>query len=282
MDLSVSEINSNGEILYSGIVRDITERKRAEQDNQKLIEQLVLSNTELERFAYICSHDLQEPLRMVSNFTQRLRDHLGAALDEKAQHYMSYVIDGALRARQLITDILAYARIGSSQEMEREEIVDTQEVFNNALKDLSERIADTRGRVTHGALPKVRAHPIHVRQLIQNLIGNALKFHGKVPPAVRVDAEYKKGMWEFSVTDNGIGIPAEYQHKLFQIFQRLHSREDYPGNGIGLAICKKIVQQYGGNIWLKSKTGEGTTFYFTLPAEAGSKSGDKSKPASLA
>ncbi|MBI1274339.1 MAG: PAS domain S-box protein [Alphaproteobacteria bacterium] len=265
IDLSISSFRLKGGQYFSGIIRDITDRKYAEAEKERLIHQLTASNTELERFAYICSHDLQEPLRMITSFSQKLSEHLADKMDEKARHYFDYIKDGAERSRQLVNDVLTYARIGGEQE--RNKTVNTQEIFDTVTLDLSQRIADCNGAVTHGHMPLVRANPTHVRQLLQNLIGNGLKFHGEIPPRVHVEAKQKGEMYSFSVADNGIGIAPAYHAKIFDIFQRLHSRHEYGGTGIGLAICKKIIQQYQGcTIQVQSQQGTGTTFTFTLPA----------------
>jgi len=260
--------DKSGKIIgASKIIRDISPRKAAEAMRDQLIEKLSYSNSQLESFAYVCSHDLQEPLRMISNFTQMLEKHLGDTLDEKGRKYMRYVVDGALRARQLIVDVLSLARISS--EDKAMEAVDCNEVLASVISVMQERIRETGATVTHDALPKVMGHRIYVMQVLQNLIGNALKFQSSQPPVIHVSAKRVKDFWQLSVRDNGIGIEPEYQDKIFQVFQRLHSKEAYPGNGIGLAIVRKIIERHGGKIWMESQylpdTPTGTTFYFTLP-----------------
>lgn len=247
----------------AGSVLDITARKEAEQRMEHIVQALTESNAQLERFAYICSHDLQEPLRMITNYTQRLEKHLGNSLDDKGQHYMQYVFDGAQRARQLINDVLTLARIGS--ENKAFEAVDCNEVMERIAADLQERIREEQATLTYDALPVVQGHKIYVVQVFQNLIGNALKFKSDKPIAIHIGSEQKGAYWQFSITDNGIGIDPEYQEKIFEIFQRLHSRDKYPGTGIGLAIVKKIIDRHGGRIWVHSAPGKGSTFYFTLP-----------------
>ncbi len=239
-----------------GSVNNISERR-------KLIEKLTESNSELERFAYVCSHDLQEPLRMISNFSQRLEKYMGDSLDDKSRHYMRYVTDGATQARQLISDVLNYARVDHETELLTN--VDGDIAMHNVMRDLSARIEETGARVTHDPLPSVYMQSTHMRQLLQNLVGNALKFCAE-KPHIHVSAEQDGTMWRFCVRDNGIGIAKEHMHKIFSIFQRLHSRDRYPGTGIGLALCKKVVQKYGGSIWVESEPGKGSRFYFTLPA----------------
>lgn len=246
-----------------GSIEDITWRKEAAAERENIITRLTESNSELERFAYACSHDLQEPLRMIANFSERLEKHLGDSLDDKGRHYMKYIIDGAVQARQLIHDVLNYARI--DHETECLANVESEKTLGGVLRDLSARIEETGAVITHDTLPEVSIQPTHLRQLLQNLIGNALKFCAE-NPRVDVGASPEGGMWKFYVRDNGIGIPEEHLQRIFIIFQRLHSRERYPGTGIGLALCKKLVQKYGGRIWVESQAGQGSTFYFTLPA----------------
>lgn len=237
----------------------------AKKEQELLISKLMESNSDLERFAYACSHDLQEPLRMISNFSERLERHLNDVLDDKARHYLKYVTDGAGQARQLISDVLNYARV--DHQAEQLTNIESEKTLSGVLRDLSARIEETGASVTHDPLPEVCMQSTHLRQLLQNLIGNALKFcAGK--PQVHIGAEQEGMMWRFYVRDNGIGIPVEHRQKIFIVFQRLHNRERYPGTGIGLALCKKLVQKYGGKIWLESEEGKGTTFYFTLPPAA--------------
>lgn len=245
-----------------GSIEDITWRKHAEVERESMIAKLTESNSELERFAYICSHDLQEPLRMITNFSERLEKYLGTALDDKARHYLKYVTDGAGQARQLIGDVLNYARV--DHETERLVNIQSEKTLTGVLRDLSTRIEETGASVTHDPLPEVCMQPTHLRQILQNLVGNALKFCGETPE-VHISAIQEGMMWCFSVRDNGIGIAEEHMQKIFSIFQRLHNRERYPGTGIGLALCKKLVQKYGGRIWVESEVGKGSVFYFTLP-----------------
>lgn len=245
-----------------GSVEDITWRKKEEDAKEHLISKLMESNSDLERFAYVCSHDLQEPLRMISNFTQMLQRHFGDELDDKARHYMKYVTDGARHARELITDVLNYARVDDASELLAH--VDSQGVLDSVLTDLHVRIEETGAEISHGVLPMLYIQPTHLRQLLQNLISNALKFCTE-KPYIHIHAEQQEDMWVFSVRDNGIGIAQEHMHKLFIIFERLHHRNQFPGTGIGLAVCQKVVQKYGGRIWAESEDGKGSIFYFTLP-----------------
>ena len=248
-----------------GSIEDITWRKEAEVERERMINKLTESNSELERFAYICSHDLQEPLRMISSFTQRLEQHLGVLLDDRGRHYMHYVTEGAQQARKLISDVLNYARVDHEPELLSN--IDSNQVLVSVLQDLSARIEETGAVVTYDPLPEVHMQPTHLRQLLQNIIGNALKFCTQ-EPKIHVYATRDGTYWCFSVRDNGIGIAAAHLDKIFWIFQRLHSRDRYPGTGIGLALCKKLTQKYGGKIWLESMPGVGSTFFFTLPSAA--------------
>lgn len=264
MGQAVWDIKGNP-IRMVGSVEDISWRKKAEEEREKMIAKLTESNSDLERFAYICSHDLQEPLRMIYSFTKLLEKHLGDSLDEQGVRYMHYITGGAAQARQLINDVLNYARVGHETELLTN--IESESILANVLGDLSTSIEETGADITHDALPVVYMQPTHLRQLLQNLIGNALKFCTGAPH-IHVGVKEDGMFWCFSVRDNGIGIPQEHMHKIFSIFQRLHERDSYPGTGIGLALCKKIVQKYGGNIWVESESGKGSTFFFTLPSIA--------------
>jgi PAS domain S-box-containing protein len=274
VEISLSPLSSNGDLLITSIIRDVTERRRAEdelrQTAARLAEQtaeLERSNAELQQFAYVASHDLQEPLRMVASYTQLLARRYGDKLDADALEFIDYAVDGARRMQALINDLLAYSRVGTRGAEFAP--TDTNALVDQVVADLGAAIEDERAVVTRGDLPTVQADAMQLSQLLQNLIGNAIKFHGERAPRVEVAAERRGAEWLFSVRDNGIGIDPEYADRIFVIFQRLHSRAEYPGTGIGLAICKKIVERHGGRIWMDSAPGEGTTFYFTLPARRG-------------
>ena len=265
VSLSVSPIrDASGRIVGGAkILRDISERKRAEQQLAERAERLAQSNEELEQFAYVASHDLQEPLRMVSSYTQLLARRYQDKLDDNAREFIQYAVDGATRMRVLINDLLAYSRLDTRSA----NVVPTssQASLELSLANLRLAVDESQAAVTHGPLPTVVADPVQLTQLFQNLVGNALKFRGAEPPRVHVSAERSDDDWVFAVRDNGIGIDPSYGERIFVIFQRLHGRTEYPGTGIGLAICKKIVERHGGRIWLDVASGPGATFRFTLP-----------------
>lgn len=245
-------------------IQDITERKRVEKALTIHAQELARSNAELEQFAYVASHDLQEPLRKVASYTDLLAKRYQGQLDSRAETFMGYIVDGATRMKALIDDLLTLSRIGS-EEISLEQ-TDVEPVLREALAVLDTALQESGASVTFDPLPTVTADPSQLEQLFHNLIGNAIKFRGTELPHVHVSAEQKNHQWVFSVQDNGIGIDPQHAERIFAVFQRLHTRAEYPGTGIGLAICKKIVEHYGGRIWLESQPGKGATFYFTLPA----------------
>jgi PAS domain S-box-containing protein len=255
-----------------GISRDITARKQAEQALADKAEELQRSNTELEQFAYVASHDLQEPLRMVASYTQLLGRRYKGKLDGEADEFISYAVEGATRMQVLINDLLAYSRVGTRGKPFS--IADCNEVLGRALANLKLAGEEAGAQITSEALPQVEGDPTQLMQLFQNLIGNAIKFRSpERRPEIYIavtarraeHAERSRFEWLFAVRDNGIGIEEKYFDRIFVIFQRLHTREQYPGTGIGLAVCKKIVERHGGRIWVESAVGKGSTFYFTLP-----------------
>jgi PAS domain S-box-containing protein len=261
------------EIIYDGgpawisIVRDVTEVKRWERKRKELLRELKRSNGELQQFAYVASHDLQEPLRMVASYVQLLGRRYKGKLDQDADEFIEYAVDGAARMQSLINDLLSYSRVGTRGKPP--EACEMKEVLGTALKNLQVAVEDAGASVTHDSLPGVNADRGQIVQLLQNLIGNALKFRGEEAPRVHVSCEDEGDEWTISVKDNGIGISEEYRERIFLIFQRLHNRSEYEGTGIGLAVCKKIVERHGGRIWVESEPGKGSTFFFTLPKTGG-------------
>jgi signal transduction histidine kinase len=256
-----------------GAFWDITGRRRAERQLEQTAEALECSNADLTRsnedlqqFAYAASHDLQEPLRMVSNFTRLLQKKYQGRLDDTADQYIHFAVDGAVRMQRLVNDLLAYARVGSRGQPPQD--VCTAEACDRAVQNLREAVRDGGAAVTRDPLPLVRGDATQLMQLFQNLIDNALKFRGAAPPAVHVSArrDAAQAEWVFSVQDNGIGIEPRHLERIFAIFQRLHTQQEYPGSGIGLAVCRRIVERHRGRIWAESEPGKGSVFRFTLPA----------------
>jgi len=230
----------------------------------QLAANLARSNKELEQFAYVASHDLQEPLRMITGYTNLLSKRYKGKLDDEADEFIGFAVDGANRMRVLINDLLTYSRVG----MQRKEFAptDCELILGQTLAGLQVVIQESAARVTHDPLPTVMANDVQLGQLFQNLIGNALKYHNGDAPAVHIGCQRRDNDWLLSICDNGIGIDPRFAEKIFLIFQRLHNREQYPGTGIGLAVCKRIVERHGGKIWVESAPGKGATFYFTLLA----------------
>ena len=240
------------------------ERKRMEKALRKKTEELARSNEDLEQFAYVASHDLQEPLRMVTSYVQLLSKRYKAKLDADANEFIDFAVDGAVRMRKLINDLLTYSRVGTQgKELSP---TDSEAVLAQSVNDLKVTIEENGALVTHDPLPTVMADSPQLEQLFQNLIGNAIKFRRNEPPHVHISASRNGKGWIFSIRDNGIGFAPEYSERVFVIFQRLHSRQEYAGTGIGLAICKKIVERHGGHIWVESDVGKGAIFRFTIPA----------------
>lgn len=267
LEISFSIIQYHGKPAVMGIARDITDRKRAEHQLKKQAKELERSNAELEQFAYVASHDLQEPLRMVSSYVKLLERRYKGKLDSDADDFIYFASDGATRMYRLINDLLAYSRV-SSQGRPFEQI-DSSEALYQALANLQASILETRADIVVDTLPTIIADGSQLTQLLQNLIGNAIKFHDGKPPVVHISAKEEDNQWLFSVKDNGIGIDPKYAERIFVIFQRLHDKSEYPGTGIGLAICKKIVERHNGRIWVESKPKKGSTFYFTIPKTGG-------------
>jgi signal transduction histidine kinase len=245
--------------------REVFVRRRAEAALLAKEAELKRSNSELEQFAYVASHDLQEPLRMVGSYTQLLARRYGGKLDQDADEFIGFAVDGVSRMQRLINDLLVYSRVG--RRGKEPQPTDSGGALDRALENLRMAIEDSRGSVTRDPLPVVMADDRQLEQLFQNLVGNAVKYHGDEQPRVHVSAERRDGWWTFAVQDNGIGIESQYQERIFQVFQRLHTRKEYSGTGIGLAVCKRIVERHGGRIWVESEPGKGCTFRFTLPAK---------------
>ena len=242
---------------------ELDERRRAEEKMAQYAGELKRSNAELEQFAYVASHDLQEPLRMVASFTQLLAKRYRGKLDEDADEFIGFAVDGANRMQMLINDLLAFSRVETRGKPL--EPTDCEAVLSHTLADLAAMVQETRAVVTHDPLPTVPADAVQMGQIFQNLLINALKFKGRETPKVHISARWQGDEWIFGVQDNGIGIDPQHQERIFTIFQRLHRREDFPGTGLGLALCKKIAERHGGRIWVESEPGRGSTFYFTIP-----------------
>ena len=256
-----------------GAFWNITARRRAERQLEQTAEaleqanaELARSNAELEQFAYAASHDLQEPLRMVASFTQLLQRRYQGRLDDQADQFIHFAVDGATRMQRLINDLLTYSRVGRGGQPVAD--VSCEEAFDRAVQNLREAVRETAAVVTRGPLPRVKGDGTQLMQVFQNLIGNAIKFRGLSRPTIHVSArrDAARGEWLFVVQDNGIGIEPRHLERIFVIFQRLHTQQEYPGSGIGLAVSRKIIERHGGSIWAESEPGKGSSFCFTLPS----------------
>jgi hypothetical protein len=255
---------------YDELQKEVRQRRRMEKKLKRIMAELKRSNDELQQFAYVASHDLQEPLRMVASYVQLLARRYKGKLDSDADEFIDYAVDGATRMQGLINDLLAYSRVGTRGRPF--EMTDLTGIFDRAVANLQAAVVETRARIDHDPLPAMMIDRVQFTQLFQNLIGNAIKFHGDQSPRIHVGARKKGEEYIISVSDNGIGIDPEYAERIFMIFQRLHNRTEYQGTGIGLAICKKIVERHGGRIWVESKPGQGATFSFSIPSKGGQKS----------
>jgi len=261
VEISLSPlVTEEGRLVFSAI-RDVTERRRAERLAAQA-QELARSNHELQQFAYVASHDLQEPLRMVTSYAQLLQRRYQGKLDADAEEFIGFMVGGALRMQSLIEGLLSYSRVGS--QVRPLEKVDCDVAVREAIENLSESIKESGAVISHGRLPSISADPIQVTQLFQNLLANAIKFC-RQSPKIDIASEERPDEWLFSIKDNGIGIHTEHKERIFVIFQRLHSREEYAGTGVGLAICKRIVERHGGKIWVDSTPDDGSVFRFTFP-----------------
>ena len=276
ISLTVSPIKDENDRIVgaSAIGRDISQAKRAKealqgalQDLRHLTDELARSNSELQRFAYVTSHDLQEPARTVASFCELLEHRYRGELDEKAQEWIGYAVAGGQRMRALVAGLLEYSRLESHTKPFAP--ADCAGLLAEALANLHYSIDESLAEVTFDPLPVVTADATRLVQLFQNLIGNAIKYSGRTPPRVHISAERRDDDWVFSVRDNGIGIEPRHREQIFDMFQRVHAQNQYPGTGIGLAICKRVVEQHRGRIWVESEPGRGSVFYFSLPIQPG-------------
>jgi light-regulated signal transduction histidine kinase (bacteriophytochrome) len=264
LDIRVHQRTKELKEANVSLQNEIAERKRAEEGLKRAVDDLARSNKELEQFAYVASHDLQEPLRTVASYVDLLSMKYKGKLDEKADKYIFYAVDGASRMSTLINDLLTYSRVGTRGKPFEQ--VDMNVVFKSAVDNLKSSIRGQRAEISHDELPGVFGDETQLVQLLQNMIGNAIKFRKKdTIPRIHISAARGSDAWTFGVRDNGIGIEPEFCERIFTIFQRLHTRDEYPGTGVGLAICRRIVERHGGRIWLESRLGEGSTFFFTMP-----------------
>lgn len=264
IEINARVIDTDEGCRILALCRDITERKQARQELKSAIADLARSNQELAQFAYVASHDLREPLRKIRSYSDLLVKRYQGKLDKRADKYIAYITDATQRMQSLISDLLTYSRVSKPELVP--ERTDLEKILKQTLTDLSPLIKENQAVITSDALPVVNANPTQMAQLLQNLITNGLKFRTQQPPYLHITATREGQFWQIAVQDNGIGIEPQYRDRIFVIFQRLHYREEYPGTGIGLAVCKKIVERHGGQIWVESELGQGSTFYFTLPA----------------
>jgi light-regulated signal transduction histidine kinase (bacteriophytochrome) len=243
---------------------DITDVKKAQHQAEEYSRKLERSNEELQHFAYVASHDLQEPLRMVISYLTLLQRKFQGSIDDEAQHYIDFAVDGGSRMRHLIDDLLEYSRVETKGKGFVP--VDMNKLVARTLAIVKDPAEKSGADIIVDSLPTIVADESQMIQVMQNLIGNAIKFHGPERPMIHVTASIESGEWKFAVRDNGIGMDIKHSDRIFQMFQRLHTKEEYPGTGVGLAIAKKIIERHGGRIWVESDEGKGTVFFFTIPA----------------
>jgi PAS domain S-box-containing protein len=263
IEASISKLEVGGQSALTVVLRDITERKAVQEKLRQFNAELARSNEELEQFAYVASHDLQEPLRAVGGYVKLLQHRFPEELDAAAREYITGAADGAVRMQRLITDLLAFSHVGSQGGTFAS--ADLNALLRDALNNVQTSIKEAGAKVTSDPLPTLLVDAPQIVQLFQNMIGNAIKFHSDRTPEIHISARKEKEQWLFGVRDNGIGIEPQYFQRIFQVFQRLHTRKAFPGTGIGLAICKKIAERHGGTIWVESQPGQGSTFYFSIP-----------------
>ena len=268
--LWVASADLGKQLLYAA-ARDITDRRNAEEELRSVAAELKRSNESLAQFAYVASHDLHEPLRMVASFVRLIEQRYKGKLDAEGDEYIAFAVDGAKRMQALINDLLALSRVQTRANPMVQ--TDCAAVLRNVLTDLQLAISDAGAAITHDPMPSVVADGSQLAQLFQNLIANALKFRSSKSVQIHVGAEQKCATWEFSVRDNGIGIDPNSFERIFRIFQRLHGKDEFNGTGIGLAVCKQIVERHGGRIWVESQPGQGSTFFFTIPSKKSVKLG---------
>jgi signal transduction histidine kinase len=259
----IVEVGTEIDAMRQRIVDELAQVESARAQLEEQAIELQRSNADLEQFAYVASHDLQEPLRKIASFCQALQSRYGGQLDERADQYIDFAVDGAKRMQVLINDLLAFSRVGRSGR--EQEAVELEQVLETVKTALADALSRTGGSIVSGPLPAVQGDRAQLTSLLQNLISNALKFHGAEVPVIRLDARRDGDWWELSCSDNGLGIESEYAERIFLIFQRLHSRDAYEGTGIGLALCRKIVEYHGGRIWLDTEHADGASFHMTLP-----------------
>ncbi len=263
VEISLSPIQVGDEMLVTCAIRDVSEHQKIQQTLEQHAQDLERSNSELQQFAYVASHDLQEPLRVIASFSQLLSRRYKGQLDADADEFIDYIVDAASRMQDLINDLLAYSRV-TTKEREHQS-TDFNEVLARVQSNLRIAIEEHAVQISVAPLPTLMADELQIEQLFQNLISNAIKFHADAASQVHVTVEETADEYVFAVKDNGIGMDEQYAERIFAVFQRLHTKQEYPGTGIGLAICKKIVERHQGRIWLKSSPGHGTTFFFTIP-----------------